>query len=41
VLQLGPLGGAQEAGIGLWLWSLVYLAGVIALSLAAFKRADL
>ncbi|MEJ7893587.1 MAG: ABC transporter permease [Solirubrobacteraceae bacterium] len=41
VLQLGPLGGAQDAGIGLWLWSLVYLAGVIALSLAAFKRADL
>lgn len=41
VLQLGPLGGAQEAGLGLWVWALAYLIGVIALSLAAFRRADL
>ena len=41
VLQLGPLGGEQEAGIGLWLWSLAYLGGVTALALAAFRRVDL
>lgn len=41
VLQLGPLGGAQDAGIGLWLWTLAYLGGVIAIALAAFRRADL
>ncbi len=41
VLQLGPLGGEQDAGIGLWLWTLAYLGGVTALALAAFRRADL
>lgn len=41
IIQLGPLGGAQDAGAGLWLWSAVYLAGFIALAVAAFKRADL
>jgi ABC-2 type transport system permease protein len=41
VLELGPLGGAQSAGLGLWLWSLAYLAGVVALALAAFRRVDL
>ncbi|MEA2292415.1 MAG: type transport system permease protein, partial [Solirubrobacteraceae bacterium] len=29
-LQLGPLGGAHEAGVGLWLWALAYLALVAA-----------
>ena len=37
----GPLGGARDAGIELWLWSLAYLAAVIAGGLAAFNRRDL
>jgi Cu-processing system permease protein len=41
VLQLGPLGGEQDARLGLWVWSLVYLAGATALALAAFRRSDL
>ncbi len=41
VLQLGPLGGEQEAGLGLWLWTLAYLGGVTAIAIAAFRRADL
>jgi ABC-2 type transport system permease protein len=41
VLELGPLGGARSAGLGLWLWSLAYLGGVVALALAAFRRLDL
>ena len=40
-LQLGPLGGAREAGIGLWLWALAYLAAVVAIGVAAFDRRDL
>lgn len=41
VLQLGPLGGEQEAGLGLWLWALAYLVATTALALAAFRRSDL
>jgi Cu-processing system permease protein len=41
VIQLGPLGGADSAGPGLWLWALVYLALVGAAALASFNRADL
>ena len=40
-LQLGPLGGARDAGVGLWLWALAYLALVVAAGLAAFNRRDL
>jgi ABC-type transport system involved in multi-copper enzyme maturation permease subunit len=40
-LQLGPLGGARAGGPGLWIWALVYLAAVVALGLAAFRRRDL
>jgi ABC-type transport system involved in multi-copper enzyme maturation permease subunit len=40
-LQLGPLGGAHEAGVGLWLWALAYLALVAAAGIAAFTRRDL
>jgi len=40
-LQLGPLGGAREAGPLLWLWAIAYLGLVTAGALAAFKRADL
>lgn len=41
VIQLGPLGGAEDAGAGLWLWAIVYLAAVVALATAAFARRDL
>ena len=40
-IQLGPLGGAAPAGIGLWLYTLVYLAAVAAIARAAFERRDL
>jgi Cu-processing system permease protein len=40
-LQLGPLGGAHAAGIGLWLWALAYLGLVVAAALRAFNRRDL
>ena len=40
-IQLGPLGGAQPAGPGLWAFVLAYLAAVTALGVAAFQRRDL
>jgi ABC-2 type transport system permease protein len=40
-IDLGPFGGAQSAGAGLWLWSLAYLALVGAAAIAAFARRDL
>jgi ABC-type transport system involved in multi-copper enzyme maturation permease subunit len=40
-INLGPFGGAQSAGAGLWLFSLAYLIGVGALAVAAFSRRDL
>jgi ABC-type transport system involved in multi-copper enzyme maturation permease subunit len=40
-LDLGPFGGAQDAGPGLWLFSLAYLALVGALAAWAFNRRDL
>lgn len=40
-IQLGPLGGAEDAGPGLWLWTVVYLALVGAAATAAFRRTDL
>jgi ABC-type transport system involved in multi-copper enzyme maturation permease subunit len=41
IVQLGPFGGAQEAGAGLWLWSLAYLALIGAGARLAFARRDL
>lgn len=41
IVQLGPFGGAQEAGAGLWLWSLLYLALVALAARSAFARRDL
>jgi len=41
IVQLGPFGGAQEAGPGLWLWTVVYLALIGAGARAAFARRDL
>ena len=41
IVDLGPFGGAQEAGFGLWLWSGAYVVGVLAVSAALFARRDL
>ena len=41
LVQLGPFGGASEAGPGLFVFALAYTAGVIAVAVAAFARADL
>jgi Cu-processing system permease protein len=40
-IDLGPFGGAQSAGLELWLFSLAYLAVVGAAAAAAFRRRDL
>lgn len=40
-LDLGPFGGAEPAGIGLWLWALAYLVVVLVAAGAAFARRDL
>jgi Cu-processing system permease protein len=40
-IDLGPFGGAESAGAGLWLWSLAYLALVGAAAVAAFNARDL
>ncbi|HJR44894.1 MAG TPA: ABC transporter permease subunit [Actinomycetota bacterium] len=41
IVQLGPLGGAQEGGPWLPLWTLAYLGAVWAATLFAFARKDL
>jgi len=41
IVQLGPLGGAQAAGPGLVVWTVVYVAGLGAAALFAFQRKDL
>jgi Cu-processing system permease protein len=40
-INLGPFGGAESGGAGLWLWSLAYLGLVGAAAVAAFARRDL
>ena len=40
-IDLGPFGGAQSAGPGLWLWAVVYLGLVGAWALRGFTRRDL
>ena len=40
-IDLGPFGGAESAGPGLWLWAVVYLALVGAWALRGFARRDL
>jgi Cu-processing system permease protein len=40
-IDLGPFGGAQAAGVSLWLWALVYLGLVGAWALRGFARRDL
>ncbi len=41
IVQLGPFGGAERAGPGLWVWTLAYLALVGAAARAGFARRDL
>jgi hypothetical protein len=41
VVQLGPFGGAQEAGAGLLLWAAAYLGLIGVTAAAAFARRDL
>ena len=41
IVQLGPFGGAQEGGFGLWIWSIAYLGLVGAAARLAFARRDL
>ena len=41
IVQLGPFGGAQESGAGLWAWTLAYLVLLGAWARAAFARRDL
>jgi Cu-processing system permease protein len=40
-INLGPFGGAEAAGAGLWPWVVAYLAAVGAASAALFARRDL
>jgi Cu-processing system permease protein len=40
-IDLGPFGGAQSGGAGLWVWSLAYLVLVGAAAVATFARRDL
>ena len=41
IVELGPLGGAEEAGIELWLWTAAYVAIAGLLAAKAFSRRDL
>lgn len=41
VLQLGPFGGSEAAGLELIAWAFVYMLGVLALAAAVFARRDL
>lgn len=41
IVQLGPLGGAQHAGPGLWAWTVFYVVAVAAIAAKAFTRRDL
>jgi Cu-processing system permease protein len=41
IVELGPFGGAQEAGAGLWVWTATYLALIAAGARVAFARRDL
>jgi Cu-processing system permease protein len=41
IVELGPLGGAQGGGVGLWVYSLAYLCACAALAAWIFARSDL
>jgi len=40
-IELGPFGGSQEGSAGLVVFSIAYVAGVLALAVVAFARRDL
>jgi Cu-processing system permease protein len=40
-IDLGPFGGAESGGAGLWIWALSYLGFVCVVTLAAFQSRDL
>jgi Cu-processing system permease protein len=40
-IDLGPFGGAEGGGVGLWIWALSYLGLVGTVTLAAFQGRDL
>jgi ABC-2 type transport system permease protein len=41
VVDLGPFGGAQQAGSWLWPWAVAYTVLVLTVALLAFRRKDL
>jgi ABC-type transport system involved in multi-copper enzyme maturation permease subunit len=41
VVDLGPFGGAQQAGVWLWPWAVAYTVLVLTVALLAFRRKDL
>jgi Cu-processing system permease protein len=41
LVQLGPLGGAQNGGVGVWLYALCYIAACAAIAVWVFGRSDL
>ena len=41
IVELGPFGGAQQFGAGLWPWTAVYLAALAGAAVWAFARRDL
>ena len=41
IVQLGPFGGAQNAGAGLWVWTVAYLGLIAGGAHVAFARRDL
>ena len=41
IVELGPFGGAQDFGLLLWPWALVYLAAVTGGAIALFRSRDL
>ena len=41
VLSLGPFGGAREGGAELLLWSIIYVAALLAIAIRGFRSSDL
>src|SRR3712207_229136 len=41
IVELGPFGGAQEGGAGLWPFAVAYVAAAFAAAVALFSRRDL
>ncbi|HWH14824.1 MAG TPA: ABC transporter permease subunit [Miltoncostaeaceae bacterium] len=41
IVRLGPFGGAEASGPGLWAWAALFTVGVLAAAVALFARRDL